>query len=151
MVTFDVDSKGANLICDAFMDRAKKSGWFTGQGNILTISDTLAANQDLIKEYGRLLMAEVKAHVLTYITANHCRAQNSTQMLLCIKESLTEARKLKLLSESDQWKASDVENGPMLFKYIVQRAVVEIRATSSFYQENLTSLDSYITTIDSNI
>jgi hypothetical protein len=33
----------------------------------------------------------------------------------------------------------------------MQKAVVDTRATSSFFRENLTSLDSYITTIDSNI
>jgi hypothetical protein len=39
----------------------------------------------------------------------------------------------------------------MLFKYIMQKAVVDTRATSSFFRENLTSLDTYITTVDSNI
>jgi hypothetical protein len=72
-------------------------------------------------------------------------------MLLCIKESLSEAGKLKILSEANKWKANGVESGPMLFKYIMQKAVVDTRATSSFFRENLTSLDSYITTIDSNI
>jgi hypothetical protein len=33
----------------------------------------------------------------------------------------------------------------------MQKAVVDTRATSSFFRENLTSLDSYITTIDRNI
>jgi len=43
------------------------------------------------------------------------------------------------------------ESGVLLFKLIMQKAVVDTRATSSFFRENLTSLDSYITTIDSNI
>jgi hypothetical protein len=150
-VTFDVNSQGANLFCYALLDRANKSGWYSGEGNILTIKDSAENNRDLIKEYGRLSMNEIKTQVLTYIDGSNRRVQNSTQMLLCIKESLSDAGKLKIPSEADQWKANGVENGLMLFKYIMQKAVVDTRATSSFFRENLTSLDSYITTIDSNI
>lgn len=150
-VTFDINSQGANLFCDALLDRANKSGWYTGAGDILNIPDASGTNRNLITEYGRLSMDKIKEHALTYINGETRRVQNSTQMLLCIKESLTEAGKLKILSESSQWKANDKESGPMLFKYIMQKAVVDTRATSSFFRENLTSLDSYITTIDSNI
>jgi hypothetical protein len=96
-------------------------------------------------------MEEIETQVKTYVDGSNRRVQNSTQMLLCIKESLSEAGKLKILSEANKWKANGVESGPMLFKYIMQKAVVDTRATSSFFRENLTSLDSYITTIDSNI
>jgi hypothetical protein len=72
-------------------------------------------------------------------------------MLSCIKESLSDAGKLKILSESDKWKVNGKESGVLLFKIIMQKAVIDTRATSSFFRENLTSLDAYITTIDSNI
>jgi hypothetical protein len=43
-VTFDVNSQGANLFCDALIDRANKSGWYTGEGNIITIPVTATTN-----------------------------------------------------------------------------------------------------------
>jgi hypothetical protein len=72
-------------------------------------------------------------------------------MLSCIKESLSDAGRLKILSKSDKWKINGNESGVLLFKIIMQKAVVDTRATSSFFRENLTRLDAYITTIDSNI
>jgi hypothetical protein len=151
-VTFDITSQTANLFCDPLTDRANKSGWYTGEGNILMIPDSLTMNRDLIKEYCRLSLDDIKAHVSTYITGNSRRTQNSAQMLSCIKELLSDAGKLKILSEVDKWKVDDKESGVLLFKVIMQKAMVDARATSSFFRENLTSLvDSYITTIDSNI
>jgi hypothetical protein len=150
-VTFDITSQTANLFCDALTDRANKSGWYAGEGNILNIPDTTTTNRDIIKEYGRLTIADITAHVTTYINGNSRRTQNSAQMLSCIKESLSDAGKLKILSESDKWKVNGKESGVLLFKIIMQKAVIDTRATSSFFRENLTSLDAYITTIDSNI
>jgi hypothetical protein len=150
-VTFDITSQTANLFCDALTDRANKSGWYAGQGNILNIPDATATNRDIIKEYGRLTIAEITTHVQTYIEGDSRRTQNSAQMLSCIKESLSDAGKLKILSESAKWTVNGKESGVLLFKTIMQKAVVDTRATSSFFRENLTSLDAYITTIDSNI
>jgi hypothetical protein len=42
-VTFDITST-ANLFCDALTDCANKSGWYTGEGNILMIPDALTTN-----------------------------------------------------------------------------------------------------------
>jgi hypothetical protein len=152
-VTFDITSQTANLFCDALTDRANKSGWYAGDGNILSIPDssTPPTNRDIIKEYGRLTVENIRTHVETYINANSLRTQNSAQMLSCIKESLSDAGKLKILSESDKWTVNGKESGVLLFKIIMQKAVIDTRATSSFFRENLTSLDTYITTIDSNI
>jgi hypothetical protein len=141
-VIFDVNLQGANLFCDAHLDQANKSGWYTGERNIVTIKDSAKNNHNLIKEDGRLLMQEIKTQVLTYIDGSNRSVQNSTQMLLCIKESLSDARKLKILSEAEQRKANGNDIGPMLFKYIMQKAVVDTRATLSFFRKNLTSLDS---------
>jgi hypothetical protein len=141
------------LFCDTLTDRANKSGWYAGDGNILSIPDssTPPTNRDIIKEYGQLTVENIRTHVETYINTNSRRTQNSAQMLSCIKESLSDAGKLKILSESDKWTVGGKESGVLLFKIIMQKAVIDTRATSSFFRENLTSLDTYITTIDSNI
>jgi hypothetical protein len=132
-VTFDITSQTANLVRDALTDRANKSGWYAGEGNILNIPDATAINRDITKEYCQLSIAEITTHVQTYIEGNSRRTQNSAQMLSCIKESLSDAGKLKILSESTKWTVNGKESGVLLFKTIMQKAVVDTRATSSFF------------------
>jgi hypothetical protein len=80
------------------------------------------------------LIKNIKAHFASYITSNLRCTQSSAQMLLCIKESLSDAAgKLKILSEVDKWKVDDKESGALLFKVIMQKAVVDTRATSLFF------------------
>jgi hypothetical protein len=52
LVTFDITLQTVNLFCDALTDHANKSGWYTGEGNILNILEASATNCDIIKEYG---------------------------------------------------------------------------------------------------
>jgi hypothetical protein len=85
-------------------NHANKSGWYAGEGNILNIPDMTTTNHNIFKEYSRLTIANIMAHIMTYINGNYHRMQNSVQMLSCIKESLSDAGKLKILSKSDKWK-----------------------------------------------
>jgi hypothetical protein len=71
-------------------------------------------------------------HVQMYIEGNSRRTQNSAPMLSCIKESLSDAAKQKILSESAKWTVNGKESGVLLFKIIMQKAVVDTRATAIF-------------------
>ena len=41
--------------------------------------------------------------------------------------------------------------GELLFKFLMQKVVIDTRATDYHLRENLTSLETYITTVKSNI
>jgi hypothetical protein len=69
--------------------------------------------------------------------------------------SLTEEGLLKILTEQDKYHIGAPNDhtplGPLLFKLLMQKAIIDTRATSSLLHENLSSLDTYMATIKSNI
>lgn len=148
---FDADAKGINMFCEKLKDRAIQSGWHLAGGNILSIPDSQGVDRDLITQYGQLTPDDIVAHVATYINAQGRAAQNAVQMHHCIMNSLSSEGNLKIVSEMERYFVNQVPVGPLLFKLLMQKAIVDTRATSTHLRENLTNLDSYITTVDSNI
>ena len=109
----------------------------------------------IINEYGRLSFEEIRDHVSTYAAAESRRAQNNNQMYHCIMNSLTKDGQAKILAEQSKYHTGEGNNrrpsGPLLFKLLMQKAVIDTRATASLLRENLSSLDTYMSTINSNI
>ncbi len=66
-------------------------------------------------------------------------------MFHCIMNSLTEEGLLKILTEQDKYHIGAPNDhtplGPLLFKLLMQKAIIDTRATSSLLHENLSSLD----------
>jgi hypothetical protein len=150
-IKFDVESSQVVLFCEALKSRAQDSGWALGAGDIINIPDGDGDKHNLLMEFGCLTKEEIKSHVTSYLDANGRKAQNSTQMLNCLKASLTDAGWLKIMSEADKYTVNGKESGPLLFKLLMQTAVVDTVATAEFYRANLSSLDTFIATVDSNI
>ena len=148
---FDVQAKSVNLFGETLYDRGVISGWNEGQGNIMSIPDSNNVTRNLIREYGRLTLDNIRTFVTTYIGQQNRRAQNDYQLYMCLANSLTESGKLKVLAETDQYTINGTPSGSLFFKLLMQKAIVDTRATASHLRENLTNLDTYITTIDSNI
>ena len=148
---FDVDSSQITQFVEDLRDRAKSSGWSEAGGNIITIPDSNGTNHDLITNYGELTVTDVRNHAITYMGNQVRAAQNSQQMYECIMNSLTEAGKNKILNESSEYTVANEFSGTLLFKLLMKKTVIDTRATSSAYRTNLSSLDSYMATVDSDI
>ena len=58
---------------------------------------------------------------------------------------------MKIVSEQDKYVRFDTPIGGCLFKLLMQKAVIDTRATATHLRENLTNLDSYMSTVSSNI
>ena len=148
---FDVESQSINQFCEDLRDRAIKAGWGEGAADILTIPDTDGVDRQLITNYGQLTPQNITDHVQTYIAAQDRRSQNAVQMYHCIMSSLTEAGKNKVLAEADKYTVNNELVGPLLFKLVVQKAIVDTRATTTHLKEQLMSLDAYMTEVNSNV
>ena len=154
---FDVEPQNINLFCEKIQDRAVTAGWKQGNGNIMSVPDANNQQRDLITEHGRLTLDNIRAYVNTYAgNANQAqnenrRAQNDCQFYLCLSSSLAEAGNIKLIAEQDTHAINGRPSGSLFFKLSMQKAIVDARATSSHMRENLTNLDTCITTIDSDI
>jgi hypothetical protein len=100
-------------------------------------------------------METLRNTVTGYVNNQTRQSQNDYQMFHCIMNSLTEEGHLKILTEQDKYHigaANDrTPSGPLLFKLLMQKAIIDTRATSSLLRENLSSPDTYMATIKSNI
>lgn len=152
---FNAEAKEVNAFREKLMERAEKQGWNIAGADVLTIPDTNGTNFNIINEYGRLSFEEIRNHVSTYAAAESRQAQNNNQMYHCIMNSLTKDGQTKILSEQDKYHTGQGNDrrpsGPLLFKLLMQKAVIDTRATASLLRENLSSLDTYMSTINSNV
>jgi len=148
---FDGTSNTVKIFCELLTQRATEAGWHSGTGNILTIPDSNGIQRNLITNYGQLTLQDVQNHVDSYIQLQTRKAQNAVQMFKCISSSLTEDARLKIVAETDVYTRNGAEAGPILFKLLTQKAVVDTRSTTNYFRENLSSLDTYMASINSNI
>jgi len=154
---FNVEGKEVNTFCEALSERANKSGWNLTEADVIMINDssTPAIQRNIITEYGRLTVAEITAAVQGWITEESRRAQNNMQMFTCIMASLTKEGRIKILAEQDKYHVGEGTNrracAALLFKLLMQKAIIDTRATASLLRENLSSLDTYMSTVKSNI
>jgi hypothetical protein len=69
--------------------------------------------------------------------------------------SLAKEGRIKILAEQDKYHIGEGDNckpsGPVLFKLLMQKATIDTRATASLLCKNLSSLDTYMAKIQSNI
>lgn len=149
---FDAESGQVNQFIEDLRDRAVASGWTAGQGNIIEIPDTNGSSRNLILQYGQLSKENIRNHVASYLGQdNSRRSQNAQQMYYCIMASLSEAGKNKILSESDHYIINGEFSGPDLFKLLMNKTIIDTRATSTTLLSNLMNLDDYMATCNSNI
>jgi hypothetical protein len=64
---------------------------------------------------------------------------------------LDERGHLRIVSEAESYTMGVTHSGIMLFKLLMRKANTDTRATASQLRENLTNLESYMSTIDWNI
>ena len=152
---FNAEGKEVSAFCEKLVERAEKSGWNLTGGNVIDIPDGDNVDRNVINEYGRLTMEEIRTHALTYIAGQTRQAQNNMQMYYCISSSLTKEGQLKILAEQDKYHVGAGDDrrpcGPLLFKLLMQKAIIDTRATASLLRENLSSLDTYVSSVKSNI
>eukprot|EP00957_Ditylum_brightwellii_P014867 1121409-Ditylum_brightwellii.AAC.1 len=150
---FQLVTEPLSIVFDttSLKDRAKKSGWELTGGNVTTIPDSNDMACNLITEYSRLSPEDIEAQVTLFVGRQTRQAQNLVRLYHCLKNSLTETAKLKILAETLEYIVNGHPSGELLLKLLIKKAVMDTQATASHLCENLTNLDNYISTINSNI
>jgi hypothetical protein len=147
-----VESSQIYQFIEFLRDRAVSLWWLAGQGNIIDIPDSGGTSRNLIKQYGQLSRQNVQEHVAgNFGQSNLQRSQNAQQMYYCIMASLTESGKNKIISEAEQHTVNNQFSGPDLFKLLMNKAIIDTRATSTKLLSNSMNLDDYMSTCNSNI
>jgi hypothetical protein len=105
----------------------------------------------LLKQYGTVLLEDVREHAKTYVNKECRAAQESQQLADCILNSLTvEARNSVTLCE-DEYTIKGTISGTCLLKVVIRESHIDTNATTRIIREELTKLDTYIVSIDSDI
>ena len=87
------------------MARSREMGWNNAQASIISIPVYRNGNLvhiNLIEEYGRFVIQELRDHVLSYYNIPTRQAQNGHMMYYCIINTITEETNSKILNESKQ-------------------------------------------------
>ena len=148
--TFDCSPAGLKVFLADIRDRAITTGW----QNIIEIptdpddEDVLA---DLCESYGLISLEQVRAHAATYVNAQTRAAQNSMQLYQCIMTSLTVEGKAKVELNRIEYTVGLRYSGACLLKVVISLSYIDTNATTTFIRGRLSSLDSYIRSINSDV
>ena len=146
---FNGESGGLLLFLEMIRERADESNWT----NIIMVPDSTGVARNLLAEYGRLTLENVRAFALTYVGQNGRKEQNSAQMFACLSRSLTETARIKLLSQSSRYRIGidDLPDGPSFLRLIIQHCTTDSRATVATIRNSLSNLPAFITSVDGDV
>ena len=89
-------------------------------------------------------MDKLKTHCNTYIDTQTRDVQKSTQIYEYSMNSIDEIGKKIIVNECEKYTTINVKSGPILFKLITSKAIVDNRSTTNHLREQLNSLDTHI-------
>jgi hypothetical protein len=122
--------------------------------------DGVTTNHSLLHNYGVIPLASVALDAATYVNAESKVAQDSFMLFRCIFGSLhtdflklvtTEALVHYHIVDTRAPQEPPIPCGALLLKIIIRKAHVDTRATVSFIRTALSSLDTKMMALDSNI
>lgn len=145
-------------------DRAAEYGWDDGADAIVLIPEDFDENeeeveyQSLIRNYGAITLDTIRAHAETYLFEQSRKAQNNMMAYKCFMNSLSEESKSKVLVHKDEYIIENPEDegeylpsAALLLKVIIRESHLDTNAKTSSIRTKLSSLDTYIKTVNSDI
>ena len=109
----------------------------------------------MLKNYGTITYEQVIASERTYIAEQQRKAQDTYMLYQCLMASLTSEAKKKVMIWADQYQVeidgAKYNSGVALLKIVIRESHLDTNATANQIRTKLSTLDTYIITIDSNI
>ena len=151
---FNCDAEGLFQFLREVKDRADEMGWSAGILDVrVNAEGEEERRENFIQNYGTVTLEQVVASELQYINGRERKTQDTYMLYRCLMASLTSEAKKKIMiwqeqSHVGQPKAS---SGVALFKIIIRESHLDTNATTNQIRTKLSSLDTYIMTVDSDI
>ena len=79
------------------------------------------------------------------------QSQNSVQLFHCLANFIIEAAHLNIVVKWRKYMDGVTPVGELLFKLIMNKDIIDTRNTATHLRENLTNLDTHMSTVNSNI
>ena len=157
--SFDfMDPSDLQVFLDLLKTKSKVQGW----ARIFTVPveiDGVTTNHSLLHNYGVIPLASVTSDAMTYVNAESKVAQDSFMLFQCIFASLDTEFLKSVTTEAQHYHVADTKApqeppipcGALLLKIIIMKAHVDTRATVSYIRTALSSLDTKMMALDSDI
>jgi hypothetical protein len=126
-------------------------GWNSTGASIMMVPDVGMVLRHLVHNYGQLTPEDASRFVATFSGQETRQAHNDVQFYYYIANTLDERGHFQIVSEAESYTMKCMHSSTMLFKLLMRKANTDTRATASQLREKLTNLDSYMSTVDSNI
>ena len=149
-IKFDLEPKSINTFNEVLKDRCTSAAWDNPGNSIISIQIGFRT-LNMIDHYGEITLDDVRRECATYVRLPTRRSQHSYQMYECIMNSLTDTARIKITPDADLYTIDGTRCGPLLYRYLMSKSAIDTRATLSHIRENLSNLDTYMTTVSSNI
>ena len=105
----------------------------------------------LIDNYGMISLQEMHTFDKTYIAQPIHAVQYSFMLFKCLMNSISKEGKNKILIWKKQYTIDGYSSGNLLLKIIIRESHLDTNATTASIRKKLSSLDTYILTIGSDI
>jgi hypothetical protein len=151
---YDCKPEGLFQFLQSLAHRAQNIGWNAEDG-ILMIpddpADIASAQTYLIDNYGVTTLESIRNFEASYIDRNNRGAQDTNMLYSCLMNSISKEGKTKILIWKSQYTVNDKLSGNLLLKVIIRESHLDTNATTATIRTKLSSLDSYLPTIGSDI
>ena len=146
---FDVEPNRFPTFMNVTGTRTRDIGLMVdGQGIALVPPDLnaplIGPHINMIEEYGRLTLEQVRAWESTFIENNDRKSQNSKILFDMLMNTLSVTGLQRIQVWRDQYTINGNDAGLCLLKVIVRESYLDSNATVSTIRMNLTMLDDYI-------
>jgi len=148
---FDMKPEGLKDFLSTLQNRASTYGW----EDILMVPEDPAFPhinlRSLTSEYGRISLAQGKSLTAIFIGQLARAAQDDEMLCLCILTTLTKEGRDKIHLLDEETTVNGVPSGIVTLKVIICESHIDTNATVHFICKNLSSLDTYMQSVDSDI
>jgi hypothetical protein len=152
------DPSDIQVFLDLLKAKAKVQGW----GRIFRVPvdiDGVVTNYSLLLDYEVIPLASVTLDAINYVNSETKSTQDSFMLFQCIFGSLDTSFLKVVTTESDNYHVADtkvptdppIPCGALLLKITIMKAHVDTRATIGVIRTSLSSLDTRMMTLDSDI
>ena len=153
---FDVEPGRFQLFVNLLHTRARDLGMLENGANCMVTvpappGGVAPPAVNMITDYGRLTLEEIKAYETTFIGQNTRNSQNSKMLHDLIMNSLSPTGIQRIQIWTNETKVNGEDAGGCLFKVVIRESYLDSNATVTTLRLNLTNLDRYIETNGSDI
>jgi hypothetical protein len=152
---YDCEPDGLYQFLQSLSARAQEMGWDDPVGGTLMIpqdiDDPLGDCDNLVNHYGHIKIEKIRKWEEEYINKPVRPAQDSYLMHKCLMNSITKKGKDKITIWKDHYTVHNLASGNLLLKIIIRESHLDTNATISTIRGKLSSLDTYMLTINCDI